>query len=199
MLPVTRFKKRWLNKEQGLLGGHAQLREETWADSLKTHPDCTNRIKKLTPIVNKASCTHPIKIIDTVLFHSLSNQFSYESIAFEFEQENYSRSLFYCLRLSEQHQKPRADSSDDYLAVMIGKTLNSIYAAFKEHRLSKVTDLPSPGNSETYNTLCQFIQNLYAENVAMINYHFLLKQKEQLSGHPQFKGTFESASINAMK
>jgi hypothetical protein len=199
------FQKKWLRKETGLLSGHALLQAETWADSLKTHPDCSNRIAKLKPFVKITNALQPIKAIDTNLFVQLRENFRYESIEFEFNQGNYSRCLFYCFLLSEQNNPAKQNAgstknnSDHYLITMIGKNLNGIYNAFKEHKLSKVTDLPSPEYSQNYNSLCQFIQNLYAENVALINYHFLLKHKEQLSNSKDFAATFEITAKNAEK
>jgi Zn-dependent protease with chaperone function len=48
------FKKKWIAKEEGLLGGHAVLDEDAeLEDSLKTHPDCSKRIKAIDPMVQR--------------------------------------------------------------------------------------------------------------------------------------------------
>jgi hypothetical protein len=217
------FQKRWLKKEQGLLGGHVQLREETWADSLKTHPDCGKRIAALNilsvgngesssmsgPTDNKkdygdttadkssnnstkmgtststAKKTNPV---NENLFNQLQSDFRYEVVEFEFNSKNYSRSLFFSLQLLDEHQ------NDLYLVTMIGKSLNSILEAYKAHQLSKVTDLPAPGNSAKYNVLCQFIQNLYPENIANISYQFMLKHRSGMSESTEFTNAFNEAA-----
>jgi Zn-dependent protease with chaperone function len=57
------FKNKWIAKEEGLLGGHAELNEdESLADSLKTHPDCKARIKILEHLVTKYQSPMPRRI-----------------------------------------------------------------------------------------------------------------------------------------
>jgi hypothetical protein len=186
--PEYPFQKRWLRKEQGLLGGHATLKQESWSDSLKTHPDCNKRIAQLNPFIEKYRSGNLTTGIDTNNFRKLQHDFRYEIIEYEYKSENFSRALFSCLMLMS------ANTPDPYLVTMIGKSMNSIYLSFKSHRLSKVTDLPSPGAPSNYNQLCQFIQNLYAENVASISYHFLLRYKNSMGQNKDFQTAFEDIS-----
>jgi predicted Zn-dependent protease len=181
------FQKRWLRKEQGLLGGHATLIQESWSDSLKTHPDCNKRIAQLNPLIERY-IDKEYQATEAKEFRELQQHFQYEIIEYAYKSENFSEALFHCLAML-----PDRDA-DPYLVTMTGKTLNSIYDSFKAHRLSKVTDLPSPGTAANYNLLCQFIQNLYAENVASLSYYFMLKHRNQMADNKDFQTAFDNIS-----
>lgn len=192
--PSFPFKRKWITHEEGLLGGHAKLAvDPTLADSLKTHPDCKQRIKILEPLVNKyASATVSQDIINKHQFDSLKNAFAYEIIAYAFDSKNLTRSLYYTLGLLQKNQY------DPYLIVQIGKILNSFYACQKTHTLGKVIELPAPGYSANYNSLLQFVQNLYLDDYASLSYHYLDQYSEKLSGYAPFKTEY-SISIQTAK
>ena len=186
------FQKRWIAKEEGLLGGHAVLKQdEDMADSLKTHPDCKLRIKALEPLVLKYQTASPSKnIIDKSMFEELISTFRYEMVEYAFVSDNYTKSLQYTLQLL-QH-----DPSDPYLVTQIGKIFNGFYNAQKGHTLSKVTDLPAPFFEPNYNLLLQFIQNLFLEDYAAVGYHFLKQYAPQMEKYAPFKNTYNiSTSI----
>ncbi len=185
------FQKKWLAKEEGLLGGHARLETDKQADSLKTHPDCTLRIKLLTPQVNSGRTAGASKnVVDPATFESLKKTFRYEIIEYAFASDDYSESLYYTLQLMQ------GNPSDPYLVAQTGRILNGVYAAQKTHTLSKVVDLPSPGTPPHYNLLLQFIQNLYLENIASINYNYLSQYHPQLDDYQPFKTAYnQSAQI----
>lgn len=184
------FQNKWLRKEEGLLSGHAKLVKKSDDDSLKTHPDCQNRIDALTVAVQAHQQNSSEFMIDAVSFETLRKRFHYEVVKFSYESKNYSRSLFQAIQLLEI--KP----ADPLALLEISKSLSGIYDALKMHRLSRETDLPAPHQSAEYNTLCQFIQNSYSENVAALNYHFLLKYKNRLSGEPTYQKLFIEAEKN---
>src|SRR6201999_3299827 len=93
------FRKKWLNREEGLLGGHAKLTTDELADSLKTHPDCPERIRVLTPLVARASKKAGAFGVDTVKFASLKELFRYEVIEYSCIDSEYTESLFLTLQL----------------------------------------------------------------------------------------------------
>lgn len=188
--PRYPFQKKWIKKEEGLLGGHILLKEDnTIEDSLKTHPDCRQRIQLLQPIINGyGQPSRPADVVDKARFDALKNDFRYEIIAWSHAANNYTRSLYYTLVLLQE--KP----ADPYLVAHAGALLNGIHAAQKAHTLGKYIDLPSPGYPASYNLLLQFIQNLYLENLASISYHFLNRHHAQLGQYEPFKTAY-SASI----
>ena len=183
------FKNKWIAKEEGLLGSHAQLNEdESLADSLKTHPDCKLRIKILESLVTKYQSANTLKdLLDKTKFIELQNVFRYEIIEYAFTRNDYDKSLYYTLQLLQQHP------SDPYLVTQVGRIMNGFYNAQKNHTLNKLASLPSPYYPSNYNLLLQFIQNLYKEDYASISYHFLNQYTPQLSDYAPFKKEYETS------
>lgn len=182
------FQQRWLAKEEGLLGGHARLSTSVFADSLKTHPDCPARIQALQPAI-KSYAREGMRrfVVDSLQFERLRLIFPYEITEFSYSSGNYGRSLYYTLELLQQHP------GDPYLVAHTGKLLNGLYAAMKEHRLSRVAENPSPSYSPSYNQLLQFIQNLYPENIAALSYHFLKRYEQRLSNYEPYKDAYQQS------
>jgi peptidase M48-like protein len=187
--PAYPFQKQWIAREEGLLGGHAHLKSEIPDDSLKTHPDCQTRIKLLAPLLDTKSPANVLLFaVDSSRFEMLKRVFRYEVIEYAYASDNYSRGLFYTLELLQQYR------TDVYLVAQTGRLMNGFYVAQKEHRLSKVTDLPAPDYPSNYNLLLQFIQNLYLENFALINYHFLRPYHPKLDYYAPFKEAYDQSA-----
>lgn len=176
------FQKKWIAKQHGLLGGHTKLEEDkALEDSLKTHPDCKKRIKLLEPVVALYQSGSTAKnVVSKEKFDSLKHIFQYEVIEYAYQNDNYSLSLYYTLKSLQQQ------GEDVYLVTQVGKMLNSCYTAQKEHILGKKVGLPSPGRSDGYNLLLQFIQNLYQEDYVGISYHYLLRYQARFDTYPAF-------------
>jgi hypothetical protein len=178
-----------------LLGGHAHLKREVLADSLKTHPDCQARIKLLTPVIGrKPSAGSQPFVVDATKFAALQRTFRYETIEYAYQAKEYTESFYDALALLQKNP------ADAYLIAQIGRLMNGLYTAQKGHVLSKVAALPSPEYSTSYNLLLQFIQNLYLEDMAAINYHYLNQYHPQLDHYVPFRNAYEqSVKINQQK
>ncbi|WP_109696859.1 M48 family metallopeptidase [Chitinophaga deserti] len=189
--PQFRFQDRWLEKDAGLLGGHATLlRDRKVEDSLKTHPDCVERANKLiafnlsadSALAGKppvaAASIHPLR------FDSLRKAFQFEIIEFSFAEDNYTESLYYTIAMLEK------TPNDPYLIMHVARILNNCFYLQRQHRLGKKLRLPAPENRESFNTLAQFVQNLYMEEYAQIAFHYLQRYQGQLSAYPEFQSEF---------
>ncbi len=195
------FQKKWLHRETGLLGGFAQVQEEEMSDSLKTHPSCKLRIQLLTPMVGAgktpgapsgtAAAAHGYGV-DPKKFAVLQELFRYEVIEYAYVSSDYTESLFLSLELLQ------ARPADGYLVANVGRLLNGLYQAQRDHRLGKVVDLPSPGYPTNYNVLLQFVQNLHLEDLAAISYYFLSAWYPQLDNSIVFKSAY-AESIRLVK
>ncbi|CAL1518710.1 M48 family metallopeptidase [Chitinophaga sp. MM2321] len=183
------FRKRWIAKKEGLLGGHAKLEQDKEpGDSLKTHPDCKLRIKLLAPYVKaNQNDNRVLNITDKMKFDSLRHAFKYEVIVYAYENDNYTRSLYYTLSMLQE------SPGDPYLVTQVGKILNSCYDAQKSHTLGKRAELPSPGNPANYNVLLQMIQNLYLEEFPAISFHYLTPFYSQLNSYTAFVREYNKA------
>ena len=83
--------------------------------------------------------------------------------------------------------------SDPYLVANVGRVFNGLYYAQKDHHLNNFVDLPAPAFPSHYNELLQFIQNLYLENIASINYHFLDRYQDKLKQYPPFLEAYRTS------
>ena len=155
------------------------------ADSLKTHPDCPKRILLLKPMIGEGGGRR--FVVDSAVFFRLQDRFRYEAIEYAFASDGYTESLFLALQLLKTRER------DAYLVSQVGKILNGLYAACKGHVLSKVTDRPSPDYPENYNVLLQWVQNLYPEDIAAVNYYFLKKYQPEMEAYPAFKQSYNES------
>lgn len=176
------FKKSWLDKEEGLLGGHAVLdKDKKMDDSLKTHPDCSTRIKKVMALLATIKQTAALKNVINENFEEIQTNMWFDNL------ENYYRNKRYDIALYNSFKNLSFYKDNIYAVNLIGKTFNSIYDAQKSHRLSNYVNFPSPGNPVPYNDLLQFLQNLHLEEIASINAAFLTKYETQFSTDEAFK------------
>jgi len=184
------FQKRWIAKQEGLLGGHAQLQDDDkLEDSLKTHPDCKLRVQLLTPLVTRYKAAGKSAfVVNKAKFEILKTNFQYEIAEYAYSSDNYTRSLYYSIALLQEHP------DDAWLITQVGRILNSCYTAQKAHMLGRQVELPSPGFFPGYNLLLQFIQNLYLEDFAAISYHYLHQYSPQLNYYPEFKKEYITSS-----
>lgn len=185
------FQARWVKKEESLFSALAARHEEESKperDSLKTHPDCTNRIKKLeASVASWYKAGSRLFVINESLFNQLQQEFDYEIIEHCFRTGNISRSLYYSLQMLPERR------NDPYLVTNIGRCLNELYKAQKAHTLSKIVDLPAPYHDKKYDKLLRFIQELRLKDIAAISYYFLLPWQKAFTVHEEFATVFNTS------
>lgn len=192
--PDYPFRKSWLRKksltisEAVAAGGDSSDEVIAESDSLKTHPQCALRIAKLTPYAERHYTNSQQQfLVSRATFDSLVNSFDYEMIQYCYESDNIGRALYYALQLfytNKQHA---------YLATMIGKCLNRIYTAQKEHTLSKIVDLDEGGGEEEYNEYSRFLQALKLPDIASLSYHFMKHHYPQFQTDKDFKTGYNNS------
>lgn len=174
------FRKKWIAKRETLLGGQLQPEKDRQiADSLKTHPDCRQRIKLLEKTINAGPQT-ALNIISKTTFDSLRHAFKYEVVNYAFENDQYSLSLYYAISLLQEYP------DDPFLVTHIGRVLNSCYESQKAHILGKLIDLPSPGFSDSYNVLLRMLQNLGLDEFPAISFYYLEAYQSKLNTYTAF-------------
>lgn len=189
--PDYKFQPRWLQKEEGLFGSEKSDFHKTTAeeDSLKTHPDCKLRLKKVTPLADKVYAAGKKENITTAKFEKIQLQLRYEAIDYCFKTKDVSRCLFLTLEMLEDHP------GDMYLVTMAGKCFYQIYKNQKEHTLGTIVDMPSYLHEKNYNRLLEFIQNLRLWDIAGIGHHYLTKYKTAGKGNLDFEEVAEKMEV----
>lgn len=187
------FKHSWIKKETGFFGGQvAEGLSKKEIDSLKTHPNCQQRIARLQPAVLLLADAGKF-IVNEQTFTELKNKFRYEMIAFLFNKKNISRSLFYALEMLEE--KP----TDIFLITTVGKCLNLLYDHQKAHTLGTITDLPSPYIDKNYNSLLHFIQELRLSDIAALSYKFMEQYETTYAADTAFTSTLKKSKENFLQ
>ena len=118
-------------------------------------------------------------------FSYIANAFKqwlpYECLNYYYKNKEYCNQLFLALQLI------KTQNDDEKIVLNVGKGLNDLVAAQKKHQMGKVTEFPSPNNSNDYNTLLQFVNNLFSDEMASINYFFLKKYDQKFLNDKEFQ------------
>ena len=197
--PNFSFKENWLHSDQNYFElGTNIYGSKSLPDSMKSHPNCIVRSKKIAEIIYK-------KNLNTTAVLSFQDDYFYfkQIVLFEFveyylDQNNYSLALFNSIQLLNQY------TQNNYLRCSILYCLYKIYCAKERHELSSVVDLPSRNYSTTYNDLLYFIQNVSLSTLKLLCHDYLKTQvsiKDDyanfvnllINGFDQSKSQFETA------
>lgn len=185
------FKKKWLYSDAITFAITKEEKQKAEDDSLKTHPDCSVRINKLSEAVKKNNKAGSKKfIISEERFKQLKLQFDFEILNYCFESNRVSRCLYYTLEMLSHFPE------NQYLHTLIGKCLNSFYSYQKKHELGKIVDLPGAAYTEVYNSLLQLIQNLRLHEIAALAYYYLEQFKWASINNTEFASVFKTSTEN---
>jgi hypothetical protein len=168
--PDYPFKKKWIVKNELSFVDTKEEAEKKklLEDSLKTHPDCQDRIKLLSTKVQQYRNPNSKKfVVDETEFRKLSKSFDYELLNYEYESGEVSHCLLHTLKMLQGFP------GDPYLMGLVGKCLNRLYAAQANHEIGKITDLPNPSYEEEYNSLLRLLQNIRLSELGSITYYYL--------------------------
>lgn len=184
------FKNRWIEKEAAFFGVTAEVKDKL-EDSLKTHPDCKERIKSLEPVLQRNAAAKGQPFLQSPeQFSQLQQLFAFEGINFCFQSKKVSRTLFNAIKLLEQNPQ------NAYLVTTIGNCFNEMFEKQKNHRLNNIVDNPSPFREKNYNTLLEFISRLSLKDISHIGYHFMHQYSTAFSTDAAFSKAFEQSGKN---
>jgi len=182
------FKDRWLQQEEVFFGG-LEKKEKPIDDSLKTHPDCQVRIKKLTPVIEKIAQENTRKFLQPEQqFAEVQMRFQFEIINYCIAQKKVSRAMFYAVQLLEKYPE------NSYLVGTAGECFNEMYIKQKEHLLNTIAELPSPYREKKYNTILEFISRLSLKDINSLGYYFLKQYTGKFNNDENFKKIYEKSN-----
>ena len=187
---VQPFNKEWVRAEVLAFTNAADEQSEAEKDSLKTHPDCAQRIARLRGTVNGLATAGRKSPVDPAFFDSLRTRFDYGIIQAAFDNQQVSRSLYLALRMLGE--KP----DELWLRVMVSRCMNEIHQRQKEHVLGRYVDLPGPEYNEAYNELLHLIQNTRLRELAVISYQQLLPYRTQVEAIPDYYAVWKKCIEN---
>ena len=178
------FKNKWIKKESSIF---SQLDENDSPlarkekDSLKTHPDCTNRISLLNDSIQAVSATGKKFLVDEKMFNQLKKDFFNEMTEQCYREKNLSRNLYYSLLLLQSKENiPLA-------VYAVSRCLNLVYDNQKKHQLGSKIDIENKSYPKDYNLLLHMLGQLRLDEIASLNYHFCNQYSPLMKNYSGFE------------
>jgi Peptidase family M48 len=171
--PQFPFNDAWLaSSKSSVLLAQGSIIDDKWdTDSLKTHPDCINRIAAIKRQMGQPT-TGRLNLLEGSPFEVFKQNSSYELVEGLMDANEYGRSLFRALVMLKE--KP----DDIYLKSAVGIALYQIYKHQKDHNLRYILSLPDPDFTEEYNRYLQFFNNLRLRDLSKMGYYYCFNQLE---------------------
>jgi Zn-dependent protease with chaperone function len=176
------FRKKWVQKESSIFSQMSHDESpltQAEKDSLRTHPDCLQRIELLKDSIgNMGKGAH--FLVQEQLFHKLKTDFIVEMAEQQYKNNNLGLHLYMCLQLLQKKEY------EAYAAFSVVRCFNRLYEHQKKHSLGLVADKESRVYPKDYNALLRMIDKLRLEELASLAYHFGKKYAGQLSAFNDF-------------
>ncbi len=183
------FKKKWIQKESAIF---SQLSKDDSPltqkekDSLKTHPDCSNRILLLQDSL-KATAGGKRFIVNEELFRRLQKEFPVEIMEQNYRQGRLDRNLYYSLLSLQQQPTPVAIYS-------VARCLNRIYDEQKRHALGTKVGKEDRTMPEDYKLMLRMLDRLRLDEIAALNINFCKKYHDQMTSYSGFAEEMRKAN-----
>jgi hypothetical protein len=165
--PSYPFKNSWLEEEaeeETIGGGNVSTK---WPDSLKTHPDCKNRLTALKRIAKRQNYNpaKPTGINSTYNYYRVKAFF--EILEYNMLEYNSGEALYDALELIGMYP------NNTYVKCSIVNCLYQIYNGKATHYTSFMIDMPDKKLAKNYNQLLVFLQNVNSDIIKeiMVNYY----------------------------
>lgn len=160
------FQNRWLRTKSSGLSVMKKATSEWNSDSLKTHPDCVQRIDlikrnfSVKELIGEKVNTKESYFAEELLLAD------FEIVQSTFDFSDLGRCLYYSFQLLGVYPE------NAYLRATVGRCLYHLYHARKNHELNEYVAFPSRQEKE-YLEVLRFIHNLRLSELKKLNYHFL--------------------------
>lgn len=168
------FDEDWLFSED--FSQYTYTVDKNWnVDSLKTHPDCDNRIEKLGSLIEKMKTysTDSVFAIDQKKFNELKSVAEFERINNMFLYEWYGKGLYETLKAMQTKR------DDKYLLKTFCIYLNKLYEAKKDMKFSKYVPPINPKeHSDSEQRFINFMYNISSNELEKLVNDYNNKLKE---------------------
>lgn len=148
-----KFIREWVTMEDYSKYSYSKENIFKWdVDSLKTHPNCEQRIEKISKLIKNSKTNY---YTDKAFFDDLKKRIEYEQIYSNYYLKNYGSSLYEALKLKEKNPK------SVYLKDMITSNLEALAKAKKEMRINSYIPSINPNEqTKSQQYYFNFVSNL---------------------------------------
>ncbi len=188
--PAYPFQKKWIEKESVLFG---ELKEDDSPltrkerDSLKSHPDCSQRIAMLQDSVNN----HPggkLFLADENKFNELKKSFIPEFTEELYREDNLGRHLYFVL-LQLQH-----DPQDKLAAYQVARCLNLLVDNQLIHKMGTLYEGESRYYPADYNMVLRMLTRIRLDDLKKLAIAFCDQYAPLLGGNVEFEKEWKKAN-----
>ncbi|CAL2092306.1 M48 family metalloprotease [Tenacibaculum sp. 190524A05c] len=182
-----KFRKYWLEEEETMFDIEEKADDLQWwdKDSIKTHPDIENRVKKIESKITQK------EVKSTVSFEEIKAYATKDQInsLIYFNQLDL---VFYLLL-----EKIQKGNSSDFILTKLAETLQKIYTTKVDHVFGKRIPQSSPfAKEKNLNKIRTLLHNLEVRDVRKIGYHFCKKYSNTIASEEFVKINNFFAKLN---
>lgn len=170
-LPEQVFNDEWLKMEQFSQYDYSKYKAKIDKDSIRSHPEITERINKLASDFKELNDTISTSLKSkSLVFSTLKEIATQEGIANLHYTEKYGLSVYLTLK------KLQKDPTNIYYLTWIGKNFEQIYQAKKKYQLNRYVDRLVPNDQDdSYQQFLSFIWNLRLSEIKNIADYYSMK------------------------
>jgi hypothetical protein len=167
-LPKLPFKEEWLKVEDFTSYNYDLYKPRFNKDSLSTHPEIEERMKKLDKNFPELKSYQTIEMSND--YKKLNKLAEYNIVPNLMFFEQYGNAIYVCLdNIQKENDIP-------YYSKLLGENFQKIYQARKEYKLNRYLDAIDPKeHSESYIQFLSFMWNLELEEINQIAMHYNTK------------------------
>lgn len=166
-IPEQPFRESWLTMEEFSKYDYSKYKEKINKDSVKSHPEFTERIDKLKSAFPELCLEDSISKSDNSRFYKLKELAKKEDIVSLYDLKEYGQSIR--LTLYKLHK----NAEDDYLKKWLGKNFLGLYDAKKKYQLNRHIERLNPKEqTKEYQQFLSFIWNLNLEEMKTIGDYY---------------------------
>lgn len=173
------FKNNWVEEEISMVGFFQEEEDTERLDSLKTHPDCTKRIRQLQPTIQQIDQKNKADfLVSENSFLEIVQRSDFEIIEGEMEMNLIDQALFHALQLLIKYPH------NVFLHRTIGQGLFQLSKARAAHDFSYYVNQKSDIFEDQFNEHLVFLNNLEEKELMHLAFYYLEKNepKEHATG-----------------
>lgn len=159
------FKNSWIAEEKKFIFLKDSVAEFE-KDSLKTHPDCKERVANLLKMKSINNSEKVLFIQPVSLFNKVVDYSDFECIENRLKYKNLDGAFYLTLKLLKKYPK------NVYLHKTVINCLDNLISGLKNHNLNSYLDLPSPFQEGDYKVVVRFLNNIRISEVEKLKEYY---------------------------
>jgi predicted Zn-dependent protease len=187
--PAYPFKQSWITRQSSIFSAIKKddsPESQQEKDSLKTHPDCAQRILLFESHWTKDNEKRSSFLVNEEKFNELKRQLYYEMMEECYHEDELSRNLYYALELLEN------EPGNGFAIYSVVRCFNRLWYLQKNHQLLGSIEKEDPSFPAPYNLLLRMLDRLRLDEIVSLNTAFAAGYAEQMKTYPGFAAELDT-------